>query len=203
MNESGLKRMKQDLEVIHQALRFEPIFGWEDVWATLAMASVGAALAIWGGLGLMIPAYPKAARLVTLTIVLILFSKIAVRHHRNIASHPARWREVRITLIAIVTTLPLLFFFLIWSNRHGLSYQSLASTIMFNAGLPCLVIAICDRNRFHYLGVAIPAMFLGLVISLYGFNQRHDDLFLGLFITSCSLFTAGIMAWQLRGKRND
>lgn len=207
MSSLEVNRMKQDLAVIHQALRFEPVFGWGDVWFSLTQLGVGLGLAASGGLKMSVPGFPYAGRLIAAFIIILLFSIIALRLRRQKAKHPARWREARVGLISAAVIFPLLCLFLKWSLHQGLSFQSVSSAVVFVGGLAVLVIAICDRNRLHYLGVAIPMMILGpafpaIVLNQHQINQHRIDLFIGLFFASIGGLSAGIMAWQLRRQGN-
>jgi hypothetical protein len=200
MSQSEVNRMKQELETINQALGFEPVFGWGDIWISLVYAAIGLGLAGWGGLGLIVQGLPTG-RLIAVAMIFLIFSGLSLRRHQEKAKHPARWREVRVSVIAIAIVVPLLLIFMKWSMNQG-SYLSIASTVIFAMGLAILVIAICDRNRLHYLGTAIPLMFMSIFVSTFAGNPPRTDLAVGLFFAASGVLTAAFMAWELRRKGN-
>jgi len=202
MGDLELNRMKQDLSAMHQALGLEPVFGPEDVWAALAGAGVGVGLVLWGKFGVPIHAFFGAARLFTVALLALLGWRVAVRHRRQKANHPARWREVRLSLKAFAIIVPILILFMLWSINHGVSRQSLGSTVLFAIGLVCSAIGICDRSRLYYLGFAVPLMVMGVAFGVFPNTWQVGDLLIGLYLAVSGGLTAGIMALQLRRQRN-
>lgn len=203
MSDSEFNRLKQDLATIHQALRFEPLFGREEVWVSLLQAAVGLGLAIAGALRVSIAGVPYAGRLIVVFIVILAYLAISLKVRRNKGKYPARWRETRVGLISGAIIAVSLGLFLSWSLHHGLSYRSLASAVTFVGGLATLLIGICDRSRLHYLGTAIPLILVSIAFQTIAFNTHSMDLLVGLFIASNGLLLAGLMAWQLQRQKND
>lgn len=205
MSEVEVRQIKQDLEVINQALGFERLFGWADVWLSITMLGVGITLAILGTLGISVPGFPFTARMSAFGIIMLHWVILSLWLRGRRAKHPASWREARIGLIAVPLVIISLGLFMYWSIRQGLSLSSIASGIIFAGGLAILLIGICDRNRLHYLGAAIPMMILGpafpaIAIGPHGIDQHGVDIFIGLYMASVGGLMAAIMAWQLRRK---
>ncbi len=207
MSQPEVNRIKQDLATIDQALGLKLVFGREDIWVNITMLGVGLGLAASGGLEISVPGFPIAGRIIAACIIFLHFSIISIWLRRQKNKLPARWREARVGLIASALTVALLCPYMIWSMRQGLSYSSVSSGIIFVGGLAVLAIAICDRNRLHYLGVAIPMIILApafpaVVLEQQRIDQHGVDLFIGLFFASIGGLSAGIMAWQLRRRKN-
>lgn len=197
MSKSEVTRMKQDLDVIHQALGFESHLGWDDVVTAIAIGLIGSIIALSSAFGITIPAYPHLIRNVGFTLVVVLGLWFTIRRYQHKRDRPSRWRETHKGLLIAIIFAPALLGFRWWAIHQGLSYAAMASAVVFSIGVMFLIVAINDRKRLYYTGIAIPAMVIGIVYPRVIEHARHGDLIPGLLIASMGVLTGGIMIWQI------
>ncbi len=203
MSEAKLERVREDLEVMRQAMGLRLPFEWEHVWACIAFAIVGVVIAaITSGTGISVkPAVPGSAfhlayiglLVVPVCLVLGVLTWVA-RRRREVA--PLFWREHRQWWTVAAVIVPLYVGFTVWGVRNGLSAGTLTAATFFLAGLFALAAAIPDRSKRYTLGFAVSTVLAGAVTPWVGYESA--GLLVGGWLVLGGISTAIVMARQLR-----
>lgn len=201
MKESEVDRMKQDLNVIHQALGLDPLVSWDDVWFLLALGGLGAVLMLGGWIAIARPEFKHAVQLGSTVAVLILCSIYMVHRYRQKQKQPAGWREARLGLVILAVMIPAAIAFVIWARHERLSFPAIFSALIFSIGVAYVTMGFANRARLYCIGFGFPAMVLGFFFP--SFVKLHLlEMFLGILASTSGLFSAGIVAWQIRSRRH-
>jgi hypothetical protein len=204
MTAADLDRVREDLAVMRQALGLRPPFEREHVWASLALAAVGlavAALTAFTGLAALPVTQGSPAHLTYLALlvvpVLLVFAGTAVLARRRKALTPLLWRESRRSAAVAAAAAPLYLGFVAWAVWNGVSPGALTAVTLFLVGLFSLTRALSEPGRRHVLGWAAATLLAGAGAPLGGYGTA-GILVVGWLLVG-GLSTAGILAWQLRG----
>jgi len=205
MTDKSVERVREDLEVMRQALGLRHPYEREHVWSCLALAAVGVVVAAitmgtnvaatpviqgsiahWSYIGLLVvPAF----------LCMGVMAEIA-RRRREVA--PLFWREWRQSSTLAAIAAPVYIGFTIWALKTGLSASTLTAGTLFVMGFVSLLNGIADRTRRCTLGYAISTMAAGAVAPWARYESA--GLLAGGWLILGGLSTAVILAWQLRNR---
>jgi hypothetical protein len=206
MSDVSVRRVREDLAVMRQALGNQLPFGPRQLRHSLILAAVGAAIAAitWLSGIAALPVNPGSGRnwmygALIVVPVLLLLATGAADAYRQRATHPLSWREMRNGLLATIVAVPLTFGFIYWSGRHGQSIDTFVNAGVIFSGLFWLVGAVFDPRYRHLCGWGVATVLFGAVMPWGGYATA--GILAGGWILLGGLATAGIMAWQLRQER--
>ncbi|HVA46901.1 MAG TPA: hypothetical protein VNH11_11090 [Pirellulales bacterium] len=210
MNEANMERVREDLAVMKQAMGLHLPFQRDHVWACLALAVVGivmAAVTAFTRIAAVPVTQGSLAHLSYIAFVvvpvLLVIIGLGVVSYRRKALAPLLWRESRTTAVVATVAVPVYLSFLAWAVSRGISPAALTAATLFLAGLFCLLRALSEPGRLYVLGWAVSTMLAGACAPLG--NYGNAGILAGAWLLVGGLFTAGIMAWQLRrrGAQDD
>ncbi|WP_165235191.1 hypothetical protein [Aquisphaera insulae] len=203
MSDSSLDRVREDLAVMRRAVGLGHPFEWEHVWACLALACVGGALAVITAVtGISVkPAAPgSASHLAYLGLLLVpvalALGLMATLGHRRKEAAPLFWREQRHSWVAAVVVVPLYVGFTIWGVKNGLAAGTLTAATFFLAGLFSVAAAVSERDRRYTLGFGLSTLLAGAICPWVGYEGA--GLLVGGWLALGGVSTAIVMARQLR-----
>ena len=200
MSEAELRRLRDDLNTMHQAAGLTLPFDWPDVWLTLGLIPAGAAMALWGAFG--VEQFLLAALVPALLLALVSGIRWGKRWRKE--GNRQAWR--RETTFAWITAILFglgIAGYILWGKQVGLSVASLKGAGMVAFGLVSGVLALSSPARRFYLAGVVALIPLGLVIPFC--SSRQTLLAGGVAMIVAGLMAAGIQAWQLRdlGRNHD
>ena len=193
MSDVELRRLREDLDTIHQAAGLGLPYSWPDVWETLALVPAGAFLSGWAFFG---PGEPLAGGLVPL---LLLALAAGARRVRRLGGGPARREQGFATVGGLALAGGLAVYF-IWVRKFGLVHGPPGVVAAFFLGVLCLVLGTTGRPRRVYFAGAAALIPYALVTPLCDGLPRIAAVG-GLAVMTAGLTAAAIMAWQLRDGR--
>jgi hypothetical protein len=196
MSVNEIVRIKDHIEVIKEAAGLELPFGWEDVWLSVYLIPVGVWLAIWRFLPFELS---RIWRVVPLAVLVIVYVFLRHKYRRTTGRSPVRRRSYSVVLFLTPITGLCAFGYLVWIIRSGRDFVSAVGGMWFFMGLMLLIFAFAERGRLFTLGWAIPAILLGIAITIWPeLNIREMNV--GILLIVAGSTTAAIQAYQL--KRN-
>jgi hypothetical protein len=182
--------------VIKEAAGLELPFGWEDVWLSVYLIPVGVWLAIWRFLPFELS---RIWRVVPLAVLVIVYVFLRHKYRRSTGRSPVRRRSYSVVLFLTPVVGLCAFGYLVWVIRSGRDFVSAVGGMWFFMGLMLLIFAFAERGRLFTLGWAIPAILLGIAITIWPeLNIREMNV--GILLIVAGSTTAAIQAYQL--KRN-
>jgi len=198
MSSADLDRIRADQAVIRRAAGIDLPYGRQDVIANLVIAVWGALMTVW-------VTYAPADKPSTLmapfaVLAVILVFGVALSYRRR-ALEPLYWREFRLAIVGGLVFLVANLVDLWWSWWTGApKLLSGASTGFFVIGIGLLILAVSDCNRRHGLGIALPAMALGLVLPWCD-STRQELFVIGACVFFGGIGTAALQMCILRSHR--
>ena len=193
MSRADLDRVRADLAAMREAAGFDLPFGRTDVRLSLGVAAAGAAVAGWAA---FVPWGQRWGTLAPLLLLVAAYGVTGRRLARDRGREPARWRELRLTLIAAAVIGPVAVGYLFWEKSLGVPRNVTGAAAVVFFGAAALVVGLADRARRHYLASAGYVMALGLAIPLL--RPGQVPIAAGLCLIAAGLSTAAVQAWQLR-----
>ena len=197
MSGVDLDRVKQDLATLKDAARLELPFGRKDVRINLWMAACGALIAVWFA---MTPWDDRWLRILLFCPPVVFVGRAMLSAKRDRDHEPARWRELRMSLLAMVIIVPLVVAYIRWERWIGMPREMAGAAALFFVGVAALVVALMDFRRLHYAGGALALMAFGIAFP----NLSRTGIFVagGLCIMAGCLASAAVQWWQLREVEN-
>jgi hypothetical protein len=198
MNDVGLDRVREDLEVMKQAAGTELPFGREDLKWGWIDGLVFVPLAAWAWFG--------PGTYMSLAIVLSLLATLpggwAMRrkHRRQRDRHPSRWRGQRHATLLLLGAGPLTCVIWVWAIANGTPVNTMVGLVLAVGGGVAIFVGLFVRGRRYLIGMGIAMIACGLVMP--GATDRQVGLAMALmFIVGATASTA-IAAWQLRAEES-
>ena len=198
MNDAGLDRVRQDLEVMKQAAGTELPFGREDLKWGWIDGLIFVPLAAWAWLG--------PGTYMSLAIILSLLATLpggwAFRRNRlrQRDRHPSRWREQRLGTLVLLGAVPLICVIWVWAIANGTPPNTMVGLVLAVSGCVYTFMGLFSRRRRYSVGMGIAMIACGLVMP--GATDRQVGLAVALmFIVGAPVSTA-IAAWQLRAQES-
>lgn len=191
-----LDRIKQDLEVIHEAAGFgEPPLGREDIWANCLLGVLGL---IWAVSGWLMGGMTQAAFTIwglAVSLVGVLFYQFIFTRSKNRTT--ARERAYRWSWWMALVLGALIGGFYLWAVFFGKLKGAVffGSAFLFSGAL-LVLLAVTDKWRLSLWGWAIPILTLGcLVVSI---SQTALFTLTGVAVCIGGFASAGIISRQLK-----
>jgi hypothetical protein len=202
MSDPKLDRVREDLQVMKQALGLHSPVERAHVWINLGLAAAGtfvATLTAFTNVAAVpaTPGWPSHVAYLALLVVpvLLAFTGLAVAAQRRKAHAPLLWRESRQAAISAVVAVPLYLGFLAWAARHGVSPGALTAATLFLAGLFALLRALSEPACKFALGWAVATLLAGACAPLAAYQSA--GILVGGWLLLGGLSTAAILSWQL------
>ena len=189
-----IERMRNDLDVIQEAIGAKLPFGRKDVGLNLLLAAAGVLTAIIAWV------VPKA--MIQWSVLPILAAAIpmlmAMRKRSMDGSlQAARRREYRLDWLVCVVILAIVIPYLLWERHQGVSSRlTAAGACVLFSGMTCAVLGLTSPGRRCYWGSALPLIMWGFLIP--GESLRQMAVGCGITCIFAGLLAAAIQAWQLR-----
>ncbi|HZV07983.1 MAG TPA: hypothetical protein VE999_23065 [Gemmataceae bacterium] len=196
MSEAELRRLRDDLETVQQAAGLTLPFDWPDVWLTLGLIPVGAAMALWAAFSG--EEYLLAALVPALLLALVSGLGWGKRWRKE-ANRRAWHRETVFASTSAILVGLAMAGYILWGKQVGLSVATLKGAGMVSFGLVCAVLAFTSPARRSYLAGALVMIPLGLAFPFC--SGRQMLIVGGLAIMVAGLIGGLIQAFQLRAAR--
>lgn len=193
MPNEDIKRLKDDLSTMRQAMKLDKPFDEGEVVPLLLMG-LGALVALP-----LVEFTPWDRRLILLSALLPGFLASLRRYVQVRENQPERTelrKEYKLGGMAAVTFVPAVIGFLWWSQRNGISREAAGAAIIFCIGAVLTGIGFLDTARRNYLIGGVAMIAFGVLIPLLT-PQRIATVGVGM-LAVVSLLTAAFVWWQSR-----
>ncbi|MCP4614703.1 MAG: hypothetical protein GY845_38980 [Planctomycetes bacterium] len=198
MNNNELTQMKEDMEVIKEAMGLELPFGWDTVFVSLVLLP---AAGLWCLFYLLISDQPSRLwAAIPLVVPFAAMGYLRFKYRRSTGRSAIKRREYGFNFYGSIVLGTISAGYFIWAIRVGLDIVYLAGGLFLICGIMATFMAFQTRGRLHDLGGAIPLILLGASTFIW---PTRDALVVSACITLIvvGLATGAIQVYQL--KRNE
>ena len=198
MSKAELERVRADLATMQEAAGVGLPFGRSDAWIGVVIAACGGLMAAWAA---WVPWEHRWGVVAPVLFFTAAYAALGRHVGRRKGREPVRWREFRLTLVAMAVIGPLAVGYMFWEDHLGVPRGIAGAAAVFFVSLGGLMIGIADPSRRHYIGSALPGMALGVAFPLL--SARGATVAAGLCLAATGLLTSAVQAWLLRNSEGS
>lgn len=200
MSKSDLKRVKEDIETIKEALGFELPFGWDSVLVNFLL---------FPGLGVWFLMYwflsEEHSRFVmgipAILAIMGAFGYLRFKYRKSSGRSTFKRQEHNMNLIEMIVAMPILLFYFIWAREAGVNTAFIGGGISIVLGITHTIGALHLKGRLYWLGGGVPVTIFGVALLIWQ-HPTAVVLYGSIFCCAIGLAMGGIQAYQLKQVRS-
>jgi len=195
MSVSEIDRVKEDIEVIKEAVGLELPFGWDSVLVNFLLFP---AMGLWWLIIWFLSEKPsRLVMAIPLFVMLAVFSYLRFKYRKSSGRASIKRQEHNLNLVELILFIPILIVYFTWARHAGYDTAFVGAGICIVLGITHTVAALHLKGRLYWLGGGIPVAVFGVALLIW---QSPTAVVLNGSIFSCviGLAMGSIQAYQLK-----